>query len=201
MDFSSVEASGGLTLDVKRGATALTIEGEPEAIANWETEVREGKLLIRRKNGKSAWREEKVTVRVSTPVLEGLTAGGGIDATISDVATASSLRLRLSGGVKLQLQGVRVETVALSASGGVEAKIDGAARSATIEVSGGVNLDAQGLQTASVALDASGGCDVKVRASKSLKGEASGGVSVDVYGNPAELSVETSGAATVDRVK
>ncbi|PZR05808.1 MAG: hypothetical protein DI536_31675 [Archangium gephyra] len=199
-DFTALEASGGVTLYVKRGPTALTVEGEPEVIANWETEVRDGQLTVRRKSGKSTWRPEKVTVRVTTPVLERLSAGGGVDATVSDVATSTAFTLSLSGGAKLQMHGVRVETMSIAASGGVEAVLEGSARSAAIEASGGVNLHMQGLQTVSATIDASGGCDLKVRASKSLKGKASGGVSVAVFGDPAELAVDASSAATIDRV-
>ncbi|MGV3622590.1 MAG: head GIN domain-containing protein [Archangium sp.] len=200
-DFTALEVSGGVTLEVKRGATGLTIEGEPEILVNWETVVRSGKLVVRRKTSKSGWHEEKVSVRVTTPSLEALSASGGVDAVVTDVATSRALKLKLSGGVKLQMKGVRTDSIAIEASGGVETRLEGAARSASVDTSGGVNLDARDLQLTSAMVDASGGCNLSLRVSKSLKGQASGGVSLDVSGEPAELEVETSGGATVDLVR
>lgn len=46
--------------------------------------------------------EEKVTVRVTTPSLEALSASGGVDAAVTDVATLTALKRKLSGGVELR---------------------------------------------------------------------------------------------------
>lgn len=200
-DFTAIDASGGVTLEVKRGATALTIDGAPEVIAAYVTEVKDGVLVIRRK--KASWREafstHKVTVRVTTPTLTRFEASGGIEASLTDVVSGV-FRAGLSGGVELRATGINADSVEIDASGGVQATLEGKAKSADVDVSGGVNLDAKGLVVTSAAIDASGGCDVKVHATKSVRGEASGGVNVDVYGNPKELAVDTSGAASVDLV-
>lgn len=201
-DFAAIDAAGGLTLEVKRGPTALSLEGEPEAIAAYTTEVKDGVLVIRRKKsarGELPW-GSTVTVRVTTPALEKLVAGGGVDVSLADVATSAAFQVELSGGVKLRATGIRSEMVTFHASGGVEARLEGRALSASVEVSGGVNLDARALQLSIAKIEANGGCDVKLNASKSVKGTVSGGVSLDVYGNPPELRVDASGAATVDRV-
>ncbi len=201
-DFDGINASGGLTLEVKKGETSLSIEGDPEVIAAYVTEVKDGVLHIHRNKG--SWRDifknQQVTVRVSTPALKTLDASGGIDVTANDVATKSTFTTHLSGGIKLRASGIASDTVKVDASGGVEATLEGKAKTVDVDVSGGTNLDTRGLQATSVTLDASGGCDVKVNASKSVKGQASGGVSVDVYGNPPELAVEASGGADVDRM-
>lgn len=200
--FERINASGGVTLDVKKGEPALTLEGDPAVLAAYVTEVKDGVLHIHRNT--RAWRDtfrsQQVTVHVVTPALTRLEASGGIDATVSDVVNKSAFATHLSGGVKLRVSGISSDTVKVDASGGVEAKLDGKTKTVAVDVSGGTNLDARALEATSVTLDASGGCDVKVHASRSVKGEASGGVSIDVYGNPPELKVETSGAATVDRV-
>jgi hypothetical protein len=200
-DFDGIDASGGLTLEVKKGETSVSIEGDADAIAAYVTEVKDGVLHIHRNKGswRDIFRDQKVTVRVTTPALKTLDASGGIDVTANDVATKSTFTTHLSGGIKLRASGIASDTVKIDASGGVEATLDGKAKTVDVDVSGGTNLDTRKLQATSVTLDASGGCDVKVNASKSVKGQASGGVSVDVYGNPPEVAVEASGAASVER--
>lgn len=200
--FDGINASGGLTLEVKPGEPALTLEGEPEVIAAYVTEVKDGVLHLHRdaRTWRDVFRNQQVTVRVTTPALKSLEVSGGIDATVRDVINQRAFSTHLSGGIKLRATGISSDTVKVDASGGVQATLEGKAKTVDVDVSGGTTLDTRALQATAVTLDASGGCDVKVHASKSVKGEASGGVSVDVYGNPPELRVETSGAATVDRM-
>ncbi len=200
-DFHALDVSGGVKVDLKRGAPALTLEGDADAIAALSVDVKDGVLVVRR--DKAKWKDffsqRAVTVRATTTQLDAVDASGGVEISLADVTTRK-LHLALSGGVSLKATRVKIETLELSASGGAELTLSGVAHTASFDLSGGVNLDARDLKVASADLDASGGCDVKLFATEAVKGEASGGVSVDVYGNPPVLAVDTSGAATVDRL-
>ena len=197
-DFTQIEVGGGVTLEVKRGPTSLTIEGDDNIVPLYSTEVREGRLVIRRKGSDWLSTQRKLLVKVTTPQLERLDASGGVDVTLENVA-APKFAVELSGGVELSAPNLDLESLDLEASGGVNVAMSGQARAAKLSLSGGVGIKAKELQVAQVALDASGGCNVDITAKESVTGEASGGVDLTVHGNPPKSRVHTSGGADVHR--
>jgi hypothetical protein len=195
-DFTEIDVSDGVTLEVKKGATSLTIEGDAKVVALYTTEVSGGRLRIKRKSRELFRNGKEVIVRVSTPSLKRIEASGGVNATL-DAVTDRAFAANLSGGVELNAKGLNLDTFELDASGGVNVKAEGTAKSAKLHASGGVHVKAKELKIAAVDLDASGGCDLEVTARESITGEISGGVGVKVYGNPPKSRVQASGGADV----
>ena len=198
-DFTEIEVSDGITLDVQKGATSLTIEGDDNLVPLYTTEVVKGRLRIHRATRESVRTKLELVVRVTTPSLKRIEASGGVDATLDGVA-AKDFEATLSGGVDFKAQKLDLDTLALEASGGVELTLAGKAKSAKVQTSGGVNLKGKGLEIAQLTVDASGGCSLDVTARESITGEVSGGVGVTVYGNPPKSRVRTSPGASVDYV-
>lgn len=198
-DFSAIEVGGGVTLEVKKGATSLTIEGSPEAIKRYETEVKDGVLRIR--NTSKAWfkNDGEVTIRVTTPSLSRLNASGGVHASLLDVA-APKFAAELSGGVDLDAPKLALDTFDLEASGGVNLTMSGKARDARMNLSGGVELKGKGLELAQLQVNASGGCTADLTVKESIAGDISGGVGLTVRGNPPRSRVHTGGGADVNYV-
>jgi hypothetical protein len=198
-DFTQIEVGGGVTLEVKKGPTSLTIEGDDNIVPLYSTEVREGRLTIRHKGTESISSSRRLLVKVTTPQLERLDASGGVDVTLENVA-APKFAVDLSGGVELNALSLDLESLNLEASGGVNVAMSGKARAAKMNLSGGVGIKAKDLQIAQVVLEASGGCNVDLTAKESVTGEASGGVDLKVHGNPPKSRVHTSGGADVQYV-
>ncbi|MBL8909795.1 MAG: DUF2807 domain-containing protein [Archangium sp.] len=198
-DFTEIEVADGVTLEVKKGAPSLTIEGDEKSIALYTTEVVAGRLRIFRKERGVFRTSREVVVKVSTPTLKRIEASGGVNATLDSV-TDKQFAASLSGGVELNAKGVNADLFDLDASGGVTVRADGTAKNAKLHASGGVGVKAKELKIASVDLDASGGCSLEVTAKESISGEISGGVDVKVYGNP-KSRVRSSGGADVNYVQ
>ncbi len=197
-DFTAIEVGGGVTLEVKKGATSLTIEGSPEVIKQYETEVADGVLHIRNKS-KSWFKSGEVTIRVTTPSLSRLDASGGVHASLLDVA-APKFAAELSGGVDLDAPKLALDTLDLEASGGVHVTISGKARDARMNLSGGVELKGKSLELAQLQVNASGGCTADLTVKESIAGDISGGVGLTVRGNPPKSRVHTGGGADVNYV-
>lgn len=197
--FTEVEVSGGVRLEVKQGATSLTIEGDDNIVPLYSTEVVGDRLHVRRTTTESVRTKQPLVVRVSTPVLERLVASGGVEATV-DGATSKRFATELSGGVVLKVNALDVEALDLEASGGVDITMAGRAKVARLNTSGGVGFKGARLELATVDLDASGGCTLEVMARESIAGEVSGGAGLKVFGSPAKSRVRTSGGADVEYV-
>ena len=198
-DFQVIEASGGVILEVKRGPTSLTIEGDAEAVKLYGTEVVGNVLKLKSKT--KSWNQNRgdIFVKVSTPSLSRLEASGGVRASLTDVA-APKFSAELSGGVQFEAPQLAVDTLELEASGGVTMNLSGKARDAKLNLSGGVELKGKGLEIAKVKVDASGGCNADVTVKESVIGDISGGVGLTVRGNPPKSQVHTSGGADVHYV-
>jgi hypothetical protein len=199
VDFSEIEVSDGVTLEVTRGATALTISGDDNVVPLITTKVVGGRLQIHRTTSDWLRTKQPLVVKVSTPALKRFEASGGVEATLTSVADRA-FAATLSGGVHLNATGLDVDTFELEASGGVTVKADGKAKTGKLVVSGGVEVKAKQLQIATVTLDASGGCELELTVKDSISGDLSGGVGVKVSGNPPKKLVRSSGGAGVDYV-
>lgn len=195
-DFTAIEVSGGVRLEVKKGPTSLVIEGEPEVVTNYSTEVVGGVLRI--KNKSRSWFKDigELTVKVTTPSLSRLDASGGVRASLIDVA-APKFAVDLSGGVQLDAPKLALDSLELKASGGVTVNVSGKAQNAKINLSGGVKLKGKSLEIAQVLVDASGGCNAELSVKEAIVGDISGGVGLTVRGHPPKSQVHTSGGAEV----
>ncbi|MDP3498722.1 MAG: head GIN domain-containing protein [Myxococcales bacterium] len=196
-DFTSVSAADGVRLEISRGPTSLTIEGDDNLLPLIKTEVVDGRLIIRKTTRESLRATRPIVLRLTTPSLSRLEASGGTDVQLADAA-APRFSADLSGGVDFEATGLELESFELHASGGVDVKAEGIAKAAQLTVSGGADVDARKLQVTHMAVDASGGCDLQLTALESIAGEASGGGSMEVHGHPANARVQTSGGASVD---
>ncbi|MDP1821864.1 MAG: head GIN domain-containing protein [Archangium sp.] len=198
-DFSEIEVSDGVNLEVKAGPTSLTIEGDDNIVPLYGTEVVGGTLRVHRKTKERVSTDRELIVRVTTPSLKHLSASGGVHASLVDVV-GKTFVAELSGGVELNAPRLAVDSLALDASGGVNVVMSGRAQAAKFNLSGGVEVKAKGLEVAAASVDASGGCQVDVTVKDSVTGEISGGVGLTVHGNPPKSRVRTGGGADVEYV-
>lgn len=198
-EFSEIEVSGGVELEVKKGPASLTIEGDDNIVPLYTTEVVSGRLSIYRKAPGSISPSRRLKVNVTVPSLRRLEASGGVEARLDGVAEPH-FTAALSGGVELDARSLELDVLELEASGGVTLKLAGHARAARFDLSGGVGLDGRELEAGQVELEASGGCQLELTAKEAITGETSGGVQLRVFGNPPRSRVHTSGGADVDYV-
>lgn len=126
-----------------------------------------------------------------------------IDNVVTDVS-GDMLEVKITGSISTSGSGRRVVTivtqslVGISSSGGSSVNGTGITGAYEADASGGANLELRKLEATSVTVDASGGANVNVFATDSVTGEASGGADVSVFGNPATVTVDTSGGADLD---
>lgn len=175
--FSAVAVSGHLNLKLELGPEQrVVIVGDDNIVPLIEATVSGGKLRL--SSTRSYRSKEDVTVKIVVPKLEGLDLSGATDAYLS----------KLDG-----------PALTVSASGAAKVSLDGHVDRLALDLSGASEIDGFGLKAKSVNVRASGAGDVKVYASESLEVMASGAVSVEVSGDPKNVSQNVKGAATITR--
>lgn len=172
--FDSINFSASGTLRVTICATrSLTLEGDVE------TEVRDGTLVIRGKDGLFGGRRNShVIANVTVPSLK-------------DVKFSGSGRLYMVG-----LKGGET-SVRFSGSGTIEAT--GALDKLALKISGSGNADIPDLVVADADIKVSGSGNVTIQAHRNLDVNINGSGNVRYVGSPANMDVSVSGSGSVRR--
>jgi hypothetical protein len=176
----------------------VVLEGDRSDLDDIVTEVSGGKLVIKKEN----WRmnlNERVTVTITMPEINGLGVSGSGRAEIRDDVNASELSLSVSGSGRLYTTDMALSNLDCSISGSGDIIIggEGNAKTADISISGSGNYSGERLKigSADVRISGSGNCTCNV--TESLKGTVSGSGNVTYYGNAAKIDTRVSGSGHV----
>ncbi|MEI6048140.1 MAG: DUF2807 domain-containing protein [Bacteroidota bacterium] len=118
----------------------VVLEGEKDLLEDILTEVTGGKLVIKKENRRLNM-NEKVTVYITMPAIEGLGVSGSGRAEIKDAVKADNLDLSVSGSGKLYTTDVVIGNLdcGISGSGDIIIGGNGDAAKADISISGSGN--------------------------------------------------------------
>lgn len=175
----------------------VVLEGSQSLLDNIETDISSGKLTIKKDN----WRlnmNEKVTIYVTLPEIEGLSVSGSGRAEIMDVVKGDNLSLSVSGSGKLYTSGVEINSMnsSISGSGDIIVGGDGDISSADLAISGSGSYKGEDARAASMSVRISGSGSCLCNVSESLKASVSGSGNVTYVGNP-KVDARISGSGRV----
>jgi len=175
----------------------VVLEGDKDFLAEIETEVTSGKLVIK-KDSWTNFSNKKVVVNITMPSLEGLGVSGSGQAEVIDALRAGELSLGVSGSGKLFLNDLSAESIdcGISGSGDVIIKGNGSTGEADISISGSGNYTGEMLKIdiADISISGSGSCHCHVTGS--LEAHVSGSGNVTYLGNP-KVDARVSGSGRV----
>jgi len=175
----------------------LTLEGDKDFLAEIETEVTDGKLVIKR-DGWGSFNNKKVIVNITMPSLEGLSVSGSGQAEVSDGLRSGALKLSVSGSGRLFLNDIEAESVdcSISGSGDIIVKGRGRAAEADIDISGSGSYSGESftLNEADINISGSGSCVCDVK--DILEAHVSGSGNISYSGNP-KVDARVSGSGRV----
>jgi hypothetical protein len=196
-DFQEVSLSGVGTLVITQGETeSLTIEAEPRVLQRIETDVRNGRLIIR--PDRSFETRESITYLLGVRELNGIELAGAGRVEVAQLTT-DQLRIDGSGAGGIVIDNLTASTLDVTASGNVQAELAGAVDSQTVTVSDAASYAAANLGSRLASVTASGASQVIVNVSESLDARVSGASRVEYIGNPA-VTQDVSAAGSLTKV-
>lgn len=198
--FAEIAIVGPQDVVVSRGETfGVRSEGSPEALAQLEAVVEDGKLLIRPKQGFGGgfnWgRLAAATVYVSLPQLDAVALAGSGDVRI-DRIEGPRFTGTVAGSGELAIDAMQVDEADFSIGGSGNLVAAGTARETRVSIGGSGEFQAEDLrsQTASVSIGGSG--DVALHVEGEARVSIAGSGDVDISG-PARCSVTRMGSGNV----
>lgn len=199
--FDSVAVSGAIDLTVRSAAQeALTLEGEPDALARVETVVENGRLVIRPRPGITnwSWNRAGVKARVDVVRLSAVSMAGSGDVRIEPLKTPA-LKLSLSGSNDARLDGLDTERLEVSISGSGDIRASGRAATVRLSVAGSGDAALADLVADDVGIKIAGSGDAHVQARSALDVSVAGSGSVRYRGDPPRVKTSIAGSGSVRR--
>lgn len=198
-NFNGIEIGGNIRAYVKLGnSESLRLEGDKEAIAQLEIEVKNGTLTIKPK--RSQWKDwfkkynnTKITAYITAKRLTslGVSGSGLIDVEQTINADKVGVAVSGSGSIKATVTASHLDG-AISGSGSLN--ISGKAKSAEVAISGSGNFNGKDLVTDDAETHISGSGSIYIHANKSIDAALSGSGNVNYSGDPkVEKAVAGSG--------
>jgi hypothetical protein len=175
----------------------VVLEGEKSLLEEIRTEVSGTKLVIKNENWHSH-NNERVTVYITMPAIEGLGVSGSGKAEIRDAVKATNLDFSVSGSGKILTGDVAASNlnVGISGSGDVIIGGGGEAAKADVSISGSGNYTGESLKLGDADFSISGSGSCKCFVSENLKASVSGSGNIIYSGSP-KIDARVSGSGRV----
>jgi hypothetical protein len=193
--FTAVEIGGAVEAEVTAGQPfSVEVSGEPAAVAEVTTRVKGEILEVDRKGSVGG----NVRVSIKLPALRGVEVAGASNVRVAGLS-GEGMRLEASGASRLRATATKGEHLAIDASGASRVDVDGVIDDLVTDVSGASQVRAKELAVRKAVVDVSGASRLELRG-KEISGDASGASTVEVWGAPEKMAVDTSGASSVRRM-
>ena len=176
----------------------LVIEGDKDVLEEIETVVSGDRLNIKKDNWGMNFNNERVTINLTMPEIEGLGVSGSGKAQIMDPVEADNLNLSVSGSGKLITSDLSVDdfSCGISGSGDIILGSGGSIDNGEISISGSGGFSGEGIEIDHLEISISGSGDCRCRAGDSLEARVSGSGNVTYIGNP-KVDARVSGSGHV----
>jgi hypothetical protein len=176
----------------------LVIEGDKDILDEIETEVSGERLNIRKENWHFNFDNEKVTINITMPEIEGLGVSGSGKVQILDNVESDNLSLNVSGSGKIITSGLTVDRFdcGISGSGDIILGSEGSIDSGDISISGSGGFSGEGIEIDHLEVSISGSGDCRCKAGDSLEAHVSGSGNITYLGNP-KVDARVSGSGHV----
>lgn len=194
------------TVYLEQGDTvSLRVEASSqETLDRIRTRVRGDELVIDTEDGDQSWFDklfgdkETLHVYVTMPNVRAISVSGTGEVIARTILTAEELDLSIAGTGDIEAE-VDVTFLESDINGTGDAALSGRATRHRIRISGTGDVEAIDLETEETDVQISGTGDARVHATKSLRAQVSGLGDVTYRGEPADLSIQSSGLGDVER--
>lgn len=197
-NFKSIEANSGIEVIVEQAdRTRIAVEADENIQNSITTKVRNGVLIISRKNGSySSHHGQKVFITV--PVIEELTANSASSIKTKNTLKGENISLNTSSAAKIEAQ-LSIDNIKANSSSASKIDIKGMALSLDAEASSASKIEAEDLLVNTITVETSSGSKVSVHPILSLKADASSGSRIEYHNNPKQIEKTSSSGASIEQ--
>ncbi len=198
--FDTIHIEGDYVVEVTDGRRIFaTASGTRDALDMLEIEVRDRRLIVRRKQfgrwGSNDGMLTPVTIKIATQGLKGATLTGGGSLTLRGI-DSPSLSVALSGPGRLETEDVKTDRLAASLNGAGSMRLAGETRDLAASVNGSGRLDARDMTTLTLTLASAGSAASSFTANRTAALSSRGIGRIEIFGT-APCTLVGKGTANV----
>ncbi|MEM1339519.1 MAG: head GIN domain-containing protein [Bacteroidota bacterium] len=199
-EYDQIASAGWFDIvlvDGKEGT--ITLKGEENLLEYIETEVKDGKLVIKKEKGvnlqSSGWKNG-IVVTIPVEEISAVSLAGSGDVISKTTLKSDTFRASLAGSGDVTLA-VDTDEFKASLSGSGDMDISGTTRYFGVSVAGSGDIQAFDLVADIVEANVSGSADLKVTANQEIKARVSGSGDITYKGNPGKIDSKASGSGDI----
>jgi len=201
-DYNAITVGGWFNVQIVDGNEGrITLEGEENLLEHIKTEVKNGKLIVKIKNGinlkPSSWHKGiKVTIPVES--INSISLSGSGDIVSKKIIKADSFATSLSGSGDINLT---INTISNKATvtGSGSINLNGTTTNFNATVTGSGDMKAYELEANNVNAFVTGSGDVKVTVKNNFKAKVTGSGDIRYHGNPKKIDTKTTGSGDISK--
>jgi hypothetical protein len=203
-NFNKISFGVAGNLYIKMGPEfRVEIEGSRRALEETITDVSSGRLVIKRENWRNFFNnnDDRVTINITMPEIEGLTVSGSGKAQVMDDIRADRLDLSVSGSGKILTSDLEADELVcgISGSGDIVLGSGGSVDEGKITISGSGSFSGASVEVDHLSVNVSGSGNCVCRVGDSLNAQISGSGSVSYKGDP-KVNARVSGSGHVHSI-
>jgi hypothetical protein len=195
--FDHLKISGAVNvIYTNSDSLNLTVMGKENELDNIETKIENSTLIISSK-GKT---HSDLYVYIKNNQLTNIESSGASSLKTTNTLKSDSMLLNVSGAsdIRLKVETKKIKCLEVGASNVV---LEGTTDYMDAEISGAASLKSYNLIVKDALLSTSGAASAKVNVTERLKATATSASDIKIKGDPKDVTVETSTAANITRIK
>ena len=199
-EYDQIASAGSfdvVLVDGKEGT--ISLKGEENLLEYIKTEVKDGKLVIKKEKGvnlqSSGWRNG-IEITIPVEEINAVRLSGSGDVVSKTTLKADTFKASLAGSGDVDLK-VAAEEFKASLSGSGDMVLSGSARNFSVSVAGSGDIKAFDLEADVVEANVSGSADLQVTANQEIKARIAGSGDITYKGNPGKIDTKASGSGDI----
>jgi len=199
-EYDEIGLAGNLDVILAAGKEGtITIEAESNLLEFIETEVNNGKLIIREKKGYFVEPSAGKAIVIHVPIedISELSVAGSGEIISKESFQLKKIALSVAGSGDIHLN-LTAEEVEANIAGSGDIQLGGTTEYFSAEIAGSGDIAAYHLVAEVVEVEIAGSGDIEVTATKKIKAEVAGSGDIRYKGNPTERNVQVAGSGSVE---
>ncbi|WP_443098487.1 head GIN domain-containing protein [Winogradskyella haliclonae] len=199
-EYDAVKCGGSMDFKLVEGAEGkITIKGESNLLEYIVTEVKNGTLVVKVKNGKNIRPSNNKTIMITIPYrdIDGVSLAGSGDVWNEGTIKSKDFSAAVAGSGDLILN-IDTDYTKASVAGSGDLTLKGKANTLKASVAGSGDIHGFKLNSVNVDAKVAGSGDISVNCSGELKARVAGSGDIEYRGNPTKEDTKVSGSGSIE---
>ncbi|MDP3312506.1 head GIN domain-containing protein [Lutibacter sp.] len=196
-DFNKISVAGSFDVKLFKGTDrVITINTDENLMDYIITEVNDGSLKIKTKEGYVINSNKKITITIPIDIIEKVSLAGSGNIFTTDVISVTDLKLNLAGSGNMNLN-VSAKKIATTIAGSGNINLNGNSDHFSCNIAGSGNLNAPDFIASIATIEIAGNGDVKIMVTNEIHASIAGSGNIIYAGNPKIVKTKSIGSGSI----